>query len=236
MTGETDPKNDVAAYYRNSRPEVIALIPSEAKQVLDIGCGAGNLGRALKEARPGISVRGIEIMPGPAMKAMEVLDGVLNASAESAMPDDWPAPDCIVFADVLEHLVDPWGVLRTWAGRLLSGGHVIISVPNATHHTALGQLMRGHWQYQKEGVLDKTHLRFFTRESAIELVSQAGLKITRIERMLNCPFQGEFRRLVRRWVRRTARRESLEGLRPGLRRFILDYSTYQFLIVTQKGI
>jgi 2-polyprenyl-3-methyl-5-hydroxy-6-metoxy-1,4-benzoquinol methylase len=140
----------------------------------------------------------------------------------------------VIFADVLEHMTDPWSALKDWTDRLATGGSVVMSIPNVGHHSALSPLVAGHWHYEDAGIMDRTHLRFFTRETVLELVAGAGLRVIRLERVLNCPWHGVFRNLLRLMVRRQARREPIGGFRQGLRRFLLDYSTFQFLVVAEK--
>lgn len=172
-------------YYANERPEVANLVPGSARFVLDVGCGAGGLGRALKSMRPGIQVRGIEIVSEQAMLARAVLDDVFIGSADDPMPPDWPMPDCIVFADVLEHLVDPWSTLRSFRTRLAPGGTIVISLPNVAHWSVVRDLLAGRWEYRDAGLLDRTHLRFFTTRSAIELVEQAGFRVEQLQRIVD---------------------------------------------------
>ena len=172
---------ELGSYYRNSRPEVVELVPAGARDVIDVGCGAGILGRALKDARPGIRVRGVEIMPDPAAQAEKWLDDVLCGSGERGLPEGWPAPDCVIFADVLEHMADPWSALKDWTDRLATGGSVVMSIPNVGHHSALSQLVAGHWHYEDAGIMDRTHLRFFTRRSIRKLIERQGFTVRRIE-------------------------------------------------------
>lgn len=174
-----------ANYYGHERPEIIALIPESAKVIVDVGCGAGALGRALKRLRNDVEVRGIEIVPEQAARASEVLDEVWVGSAEDNIPANWPQPDCIIFADVLEHLVDPWSVLRKWREQLAPGGSIIVSLPNIGHREVIGDVLRGRWDYRDAGILDRTHLRFFTRATALELVEGAGFRVVRVERALD---------------------------------------------------
>jgi GT2 family glycosyltransferase len=100
-----------ANYYGYARPEVCALVPASARHVVDVGCAGGALGRELKRARPSIEVRGIEPVVAQAERARRVLDDVMVGGATDPWPSGWPAPDCIVFADVLEHLVVPWAAV-----------------------------------------------------------------------------------------------------------------------------
>jgi len=201
-------------YYSHPRPEVRALVPPAARLVVDVGCGAGALGAALKAERPGIQVRGIEVSPEAAARAAEVLDAV-EVSAAAGIPPSWPAPDCIILADVLEHMVDPWTALRDWGSCLRDGGHVVISLPNVAHVSVLAGLWRGRWDYEEEGLLDRTHLRFFTRETAIELVEGAGLEVEELRRAVRLPggrIAGTFLRwLIRRGANAEARREPVPG-------------------------
>lgn len=215
-------------YYSHSRPEVRALVPRTARTVVDVGCGAGAVGAALKEGNPGLEVRGIEREPGAAARAAEVLDAVASLPAEAGMPPGWPSPDCVIFADVLEHLVDPWSTLRTWCGALRTGTHVVVSLPNVGHLSVTWPLWKGRWDYGDEGLLDRTHLRFFTRETAIELLASAGLTVDRLQRAVLLPrgFLGD--RVLRPIVRRAMELERLGRPVPSFQMHVLDACSRQF--------
>ena len=223
-----------ARYYTHARPEVLALVPEASRIIVDIGCAAGALGRTLKLRDSGIQVRGVELTAEAAAVARGCLDDVVQGGAEIAMPAHWPEPDCLVFADVLEHLVDPWGVLKAWTAVLRPGGTVVISLPNAGHCSALGGLIAGRWDYLDAGVMDRTHLRFFTRSTAIALVTEAGLEVVGTRRVIEAPFRGGLHRKLRRWATRVAAREPKGGMGQGIRRFLLDYSTVQHLLLCRK--
>jgi 2-polyprenyl-3-methyl-5-hydroxy-6-metoxy-1,4-benzoquinol methylase len=100
-------------------------------------------------------------------------------------PDDLPAGesfDCIVFNDVLEHVVDPWSMLDRAKERLAPGGRIVASIPNVRHYIVVRNLaLRGRWDYADWGVLDRTHLRFFTRASIEELFETADMAIETFE-------------------------------------------------------
>jgi O-antigen biosynthesis protein len=181
-----------ANYYGYARPEVCALVPTSAKRVLDVGCAGGALGRALKSERPGIEVRGVEPVAEQAERARAWLDDV---HAGTEIPSEWPRPDCIIFADVLEHLVDPWTAVKNARSLLQPGGTLVVSVPNVLHHSVVSELVRGRFDYRDAGVLDRTHLRFFTEKTAREMIEQAGFHIERMERVLEPP-SGILRRVT----------------------------------------
>jgi SAM-dependent methyltransferase len=168
-----------AGYYDATRPEVAALVLPWCRRVLEVGCARGGLGALLK-AR-GHHVTGIELVGEAADAARRRLDAVLEADVEA---DGFPFPadsfDAILFADVLEHLVDPWRVLREAAGVLAPGGVVVASIPNLQHHDVLWRLLRGRWEYRERGITDFGHLRFFTLHTIRGLFAQAGLHIDHV--------------------------------------------------------
>ncbi|MGZ3452221.1 MAG: methyltransferase domain-containing protein, partial [Polyangiales bacterium] len=211
-----------ANYYGYERPEVCALVPETAKHVIDVGCASGALGRALKASRPTIEVRGIEPVAEQAVRARRVLDDVMVGEAGDPLPSGWPRPDCIVFADVLEHLVDPWAAVRRARELLVPGGTLVVSIPNVLHHSVVQDLARGRFDYRDAGVLDRTHLRFFTAATARELVEQAGFQVERMERVVEPPVS---------FLRSLALRTKPNGR--GLRALLADVSTVQYLIVAR---
>ena len=170
------------AYYSQPRTDVAALVPDNAERVLDVGCGFGALGRELN-ARKARTMHGIERNPAAASHLQGIYQRYVIDDAEAGL-DELRAEryDCIVFADVLEHLVDPWAVLRKARAMLAPGGAVVASIPNIRNIAVLFNLvLRGRWRYEDSGLLDRTHLRFFTRAEIHELYASAGLAIERIE-------------------------------------------------------
>ncbi|MCL6640463.1 MAG: glycosyltransferase, partial [Candidatus Rokubacteria bacterium] len=168
------------AYYRHERPEVVALVPAGARRVLDIGCGAGGLGRALKRRSP-CWVAGVEANPAAAAAARPYLDEVLEVDLEQVETWPWPPAsfDCVVCADVLEHLRQPGRLLARLTPLLAPGGVLVASVPNVRHAGVLASLLvEGRWRYEDEGILDRTHVRFFTRAELEPLLQEAGLRLT----------------------------------------------------------
>lgn len=147
-----------------SRSEIHRFIPMNAKSLLDVGCWHGNFGDGLKNSRD-LVVHGVEMHAAAAIVARTRLEAVFEIDLEHAA--DWLPPqryDVITFLDVLEHLQDPWAVLKRARNWLAPGGVVVISLPNIRYFPVLGDIfLHGRFTYTKVGVLDLTHLRFFTK-------------------------------------------------------------------------
>lgn len=165
-------------YFQGQRSDVADLVPGGCTRVLDVGCGYGGLGRNLR-ARGVAQVFGVEINPDAASQLADVYAGHWIGDVEQVkLPTGIEAFDCIVFADVLEHLRDPWGTLARYLQWLRPEGHVVVSIPNVRNIALLYNLIvRGRWRYEDSGLLDRTHLRFFTRREIMELLSAAGLEL-----------------------------------------------------------
>jgi len=164
-------------YFGHTRPEVLALVPPTARRVLDIGCGAGRLGEAIK-TRQQAEVAGIELDEAAAAVARLRLDHVIVGDIEQVAPD-FPSGsfDAIVCADVLEHLREPDGLLRKARSWLAPDGRLVASIPNVRHNSVVRSLLEGNWTYEPAGLLDRTHLRFFTRREIEKLFYRAGFVI-----------------------------------------------------------
>ena len=167
-------------YYDHVRPHICELVADHAAvalpKVLDLGCASGRLGEALKARGIAREVDGVELSETAAAEARGRLDRVWAADlAEldwAEIPDDY---DVIIAADVLEHLADPWATLRILRHHLAPGGTVVASIPNVRYWKVVFDLLvRGEFRYVDEGILDRTHLRFFTRTSIRRLFADSG--------------------------------------------------------------
>jgi GT2 family glycosyltransferase/SAM-dependent methyltransferase len=223
------------AGYDHERSEIAALVPAESRCVIDVGCASGGLGQNIKRRRPEIEVRGIEPVPIEADRARAVLDDVLVGEADvEALPADWPQPDCVIFADLLEHLTDPWSTLQKWRERLVPGGALVVSIPNVLHHRVISGLVRGHWNSTESGILDRTYLRSFTRATASELVESAGFRIERIERVIHMPGPASVAAALKAGIRRTREAELETGrLERTWRTTLSDLCTLRYLILAR---
>ncbi len=156
--------------------ELLERIPLWAGLVLDIGCGTGALGLAFKQRNPRARVFGIEGDPRAAAVAAGRLDGVITGDVETvALPDRFTgAVDCLIYGDVLEHLRDPWALLRRNASLLSPTGVLLASLPNVEHWSFAARLLQGGWRYEESGLFDQTHLRWFSQESGRQALAEAG--------------------------------------------------------------
>jgi 2-polyprenyl-3-methyl-5-hydroxy-6-metoxy-1,4-benzoquinol methylase len=146
--------------------------------MIDVGCARGLLGREMKAS--GWRVVGVELDEEDAQFAEEVLDQVLVGRFDAVVGRLPKHVEAVVFADVLEHMVNPSAALADAFTILERGGSLLVSIPNVAHASARWDLLRGRFQYTDRGIFDRTHLRFFTRETAMQLVSDAGFTIERI--------------------------------------------------------
>jgi SAM-dependent methyltransferase len=166
-------------YFRNVRSEILPLLPATLNRVLEIGCGEGFTLEHLRRTGRCRWTGGIELFPDAARRAHQRVDEVYQGNIEHM---DLPIPpssvDAILCLDVLEHLVDPWSVIGKLHRLLAPGGIVVASIPNVRHFRVLFPLLfQGRWDYTSSGLLDRTHLRFFTKRSAIALMECSGLRV-----------------------------------------------------------
>lgn len=163
-----------------ARPGVQRLFRRPPRRLLDIGCASGAVGAGLKADLPGLWAWGCELNARAAEVAATRLDHVTSVPRS-----EWPATDLALLAsvdtvlmlDVLEHMVNPWAELEFLAHRLPSDAQVIVSLPNAGHLSVLDELSRGSFQYRPTGILDVTHVRFFTFATMCAMFEQTGYAI-----------------------------------------------------------
>ncbi|CAB3289259.1 conserved protein of unknown function [Methanocaldococcus lauensis] len=209
--------------YIGYRKDILSIIPKNVKKVLDVGCSVGALGELLKKSNNEIEVVGIEIDEHMAQIAKDKLDKVIVGDIEELDLSkffDLNYFDCIILADVLEHLKNPWDVLKNLTNYLNKNGVIITSIPNIRHYTTiLSLIFKGYWPYRERGIHDRTHLRFFTLKNIKELFEYADLKIVTIKRKY---------RII----------EHPHPLNIFAKYFALpivkDFLTYQYLIVAKK--
>ncbi len=168
-------------YFAHSRSEMLKYVPEEVEVALDVGCGEGNFGALLRGTR-NCTVWGVE----PNIEAAEIarpkLDVLINARFDQTIALGDQRFDCIVFNDVLEHLVDPWAALALAKKHLTPRGVVVSSIPNIRFFWCFLEIMLAKdWKYRDAGIMDKTHLRFFTMKSIVRLFEETNFCVKKIE-------------------------------------------------------
>lgn len=168
-------------YFEFARSELIPLVPSSTKRLLDVGCGGGITAAKLKQVYGIDEVVGIEFMPRAARRAMERLDRVIIADLETIQLD-FPEGyfDCILCADVLEHLKQPGELLMKLRRHLNNEGVLVASIPNIRHIVIILKIIFDRWEYEPAGILDEGHLRFFTFHTIQKMFRETGFEIVKV--------------------------------------------------------
>lgn len=181
-------------YFSHVRREILPLLPEFAENVLEVGCASGATLAWLKREKRCTYTCGVEFVESAAEAAKQHVDTVFCGDAEKIDLGNRRF-DLILLLDVLEHLVDPWKFLnRLQEKHLVPGGKVICSLPNIRHYRIIkALLLKGEFEYQDAGILDRTHLRFFTRNSAIALMKSGNLRIEQV--IAPPPSKQRYRRL-----------------------------------------
>jgi SAM-dependent methyltransferase len=172
-----------ASYFGNARHDIVVLMTTNASaQVLELGCGAGGTGKAVLAAGKAGHYTGIELSPTAAALAKEVLSKVIVGNVEAMPPTALPTgQDALIISEVLEHLIDPWSALSKLSACLKPGAMVYASSPNVAQWHILRDLLHGRFDYTPSGVMDSTHLRWFTPATYRALFEQAGFEIVSLK-------------------------------------------------------
>jgi len=170
--------------YTGNRNNIVNLISGSDKKILDIGCSTGIIGENIKKIYNS-EVIGIELDKEMAQIAKTRLDKVIVGDIERLKLAKYFREkyfDYIIFADILEHLRDPWETLGKVANLLSEDGFIIASIPNVGHYSTCLSLLFGYWPYTNRGIHDINHLRFFTLKSIYEMFKEANLRIVSLKR------------------------------------------------------
>jgi SAM-dependent methyltransferase len=168
-------------YFSVVNSEIVRLIPERPGRILDVGCADGSLGEMIRLNKKPDAVVGIEPVEAVAARAKGKLDAVHVGEAGAVLPlIEGSSFDWIILADSLEHMADPWKTVSEIKRILKPAGRLALSVPNVRNlNVILALLVRGQWHYDPSGILDKGHLRFFTRASVQNLLQEQDFKILR---------------------------------------------------------
>ena len=180
---------DQTPAHDHHNPDLLRLMDRRFARVVEVGCSRGALARAYRHGFPDAGYVGIEVDAGYAEVARQYCDRVICGDVENLPAADWASlfpSDCWVFGDALEHLRDPWRLLRALRRDMGGEGQVLACIPNAQHWSVQARLASGAFQYEDRGLLDRTHLRWFTRSTMLTLFQSAGF---RVEKMLSRVFE-----------------------------------------------
>ena len=163
--------------YESGREDLMAYVPLTAQEVLDIGCARGLFGDLLKKKQK-CSVTGVDADSALLAIAGERLDKIMHGDIEEILAaGKLGIYDCVLCGDVIEHLSNPWKVLKELRKHMSQGGRVIASTPNINNWAIIHDMLGGRWDYVPFSILSGTHIRFFTRQTATELFERAGYRV-----------------------------------------------------------
>ena len=183
------------AYYQCCRRDLLDAIPQGRRyRILEVGAGAGEtLLEAKKRGLAEFAVGVDRVRIDDSNQSHPLIDHFIIGDIEQIqLPFEQGYFDAILCGDVLEHLVDPWGLVRRLSGHLVPGGYFIVSMPNVREiKTVFSIVCRGDFRYADSGIMDSTHLRFFCRRNMISLLEQAGLVILQVKSNLDLLGKGK---------------------------------------------
>lgn len=158
--------------------DLLAWVPDDAKKIVDVGCMLGQMAFACKEINPKVHYTGIEINPEYANVAATYCDEVFVEDIEKLTDyqlDYFAGSDCWIFGDSLEHLRDPWATLAKVRKLISPDGCVLVCIPNAQHWSVQLKLLSGEFRYEDSGLMDKMHIRWFTKTTLFEMFAATVL-------------------------------------------------------------
>jgi len=175
------------AYHDNVRWDIFPYLPRSPGRVLDVGGGIGATAAAIKKesdckeigvvdlVAPNAQDADIDFSYSASLEDPEILDKILSERGKF---------NTILCLDILEHLNDPWKIVKRLENLLDTDGVIIASIPNVQHISVVAPLLRGYWQLKDDGILDRTHLRFFTKHSAVQLMTCGALRLEIVDSLL----------------------------------------------------
>jgi len=187
--------------HEHHNPELLRLIPQASMHLVEIGCSSGALAREFKKINPRCNYLGVDVVSTYAELAKRHCDKVVALDIEAADEgffSDNAIRDCWIFGDTIEHLRNPWSVLERIRDVIPQKGCVVACIPNAQHWSVQARLCTGDFRYEDSGLLDRTHLRWFTRQTMIEMFDESGFTIVEgIPRIFEEPMKETFLPVIR---------------------------------------
>ncbi len=228
-------KNNLDNYYLNCNKHLLKNVPAGLDRVLEFGCSGGMLGKTYKEDNPDTVWHGIDIHKPAVQHAKKLLDDAWSMNANQLKANKTMQKsqyDALVYGDVIEHLIAPEESLPAHLKLLKKGGKVIICIPNIQHWSVMKHVIGGNWTYSDQGILDRTHLRFFTRKSFNTFLARLNLKVIAMERISYENTPG----FIKQADKRLRMLESLEKLcqENDIHYSNYDFRTFQFVYTAEK--
>jgi SAM-dependent methyltransferase len=166
--------------HNNYNHDILKIMPDDLQNIVEVGCSSGALAAAYRLTNKKCRYTGIEIDPDYADSAKASCHEVICGNIEQFDDNDFlrlfPS-DCWIFGDTLEHLYDPWALLQRIRPHLAPNAQIIACIPNAQHWSIQARLNSGQFRYEDQGLMDRTHIRWFTRTTIMEMVESSGFKI-----------------------------------------------------------
>ena len=202
------------AYSQYARTDMVNFLPDEYSKVLEVGCNVGNFRQFLSKT---CEYWGVEPFKEAAEIARTKMDKVLvdfYDNVANEIPENYF--DLIIANDVIEHLEKPWDFSQSIQKKMTTNASIVLSIPNVRYYHNLKQLLYlKDWEYKKEGILDKTHLRFFTEKSIVRLMNENGFVIEKMQGINSCTVRK--RTLLLYWLLKFIMGSDIEYLQFGVR-------------------
>ncbi len=224
------PDKTIPSYYSNINTELLNICP-KAKNVLEFGCGAGRFLGAYKHNFPEANCVGFELFDNAAEQAREHCDKVIIGNAEDsnllASNLQETSFDVIIYGDVLEHFLDPWAAMQEHLKYLKPGGTICACIPNVSNWSMIFSLINGDFTYKESGLMDRTHLRFFTFSTIQKMFDEAGMRLEVLQprKFKLKGTEGAMEKIAKIFGK------PLKDISPARRR---DWATFQYLVRAQK--
>ncbi len=211
--------------------QVLDAVPAGTRKVLEVGTGTGALAREIRNKCPGVEYVGVEISAEYRDAAKAWCDRAYLENfeqASDALMQELADADVVIFADVLEHFIDPWASLARMRTVMPAHARIIASIPNIQHWSIQYRLLAGDFRYADVGLLDRTHLRFFTRQTMIEMFAGTGYRVEQIvPRIFAFPNQDEM-------LKKVAQISQLHGVDPQMA--VQDAAAFQFVLTAVPAV
>jgi 2-polyprenyl-3-methyl-5-hydroxy-6-metoxy-1,4-benzoquinol methylase len=222
--------------YLNCNQRLLKSVPEGLGSVLEFGCSGGMLGKTYKQDNPDTVWHGVDIHKPAIDYAKTMIDEAWCMNANQLKANDIMQKsqyDALVYGDVIEHLIAPEDSLPTHLKLLKSGGKVIICIPNVQHWSVMKHVLSGNWTYSDQGILDRTHLRFFTRKSFVSFLDGLSLNVVSMERLSYENTAG----FIKQASKRARMLKSLEDLcsENNIPYSDYDFRTFQYIFIAEKS-